>query len=82
MNNWPQKWPWSADSVPIAIVRIRFRFHYAVLEAISKLRIFVQGQGGSEFSATGILPYFEDWKRGPDTEMGRKDNVEMASMET
>jgi hypothetical protein len=44
-----------------------------------KIRIFVQGQGGSEFSAAGILPYFEDWKRGPDTEIGRKDNFEMAS---
>jgi hypothetical protein len=42
------------------------------------IRILVQGQGGTEFSATGILVYFEDWKRGPDAEMGRKDNFEMA----
>jgi hypothetical protein len=46
-----------------------------------KIRIFVQGQGGSEFSAAGILLVFEDWKRGPDTEMGRKDDFEIASNE-
>jgi hypothetical protein len=38
----------------------------------------VQGQGGFEFSAAGILPYFEDWKRGPVAEMGPKDNLETA----
>jgi uncharacterized protein YeaO (DUF488 family) len=38
----------------------------------------VQGQGGFEFSAAGILVYFEDWKRGPDAEMGSKDNLETA----
>ena len=42
------------------------------------IRILVQGQGGSEFSAAGILAYFEDWKRGPDAEMGPIDNVESA----
>jgi hypothetical protein len=52
-----------------------------------KTRDLRQGQGGSEFSAapvapgsaTGIRLVFEDWKRGPDAEMGRKDNFEMAS---
>jgi len=51
-----------------------------------KIRIFVRGQGGSEFAAapvapgssTGIRLYYKDRKRASDVEMGRKDNFEMA----
>jgi hypothetical protein len=44
-----------------------------------KNRILAQGQGGTEFQPADILKYFEDLKRGPNTEIGTKDFFEMAS---
>jgi hypothetical protein len=49
------------------------------LEAISKKRILVQGQGGTEFQPAGILKYVEDLKRSPNTEIETKDFFEIAS---
>ena len=39
----------------------------------------VQGQGGTEFRPAGILKYFEELKREPNTEIGPKDFFEIAS---
>ena len=44
-----------------------------------KNRILVQVQGGAEFQPADILKYFEELKRGPNTEVGTKDLLEMAS---
>ena len=44
-----------------------------------KNRILAQGQGGTSFKPTDILKYFEELKRGPNTEIGTKDFFEMAS---
>jgi hypothetical protein len=44
-----------------------------------KNRILDQGQGGTEFQPAGILKYFEELKRGTNTEIGPKDFFEMAS---
>jgi len=44
-----------------------------------KNSILVQGQGGAEIQATGILKYSEKLKRGPNTEIGPKDFFEIAS---
>jgi hypothetical protein len=38
-----------------------------------KNRILVQVQGGTEFQSADILKYFEELKRGPNTEIGTKD---------
>jgi hypothetical protein len=38
-----------------------------------------QGQGGVEFQPADILKYFEELKRGPNTEIETKDFFEMAS---
>jgi hypothetical protein len=43
-----------------------------------KKRILAQGQGGTEFQPAGILKYFEDLKRGLNTEIGQKDFFEIA----
>ena len=37
-----------------------------------------QSQGGTEFQPADILKYFEELKRGPNTEIGTKDIFEMA----
>jgi hypothetical protein len=39
----------------------------------------VQNQDGNEFQTGGILSYFEDLKRAPNTEIGLKDLFEIAS---
>jgi hypothetical protein len=39
----------------------------------------VQGRGGAEFKTAGIHPYFEDFKRGANKDVGPKDNFETAS---
>ena len=44
-----------------------------------KIRILAQVQGGAEFQPEDILKYFEELKRGPNTEIGTKDFFEMAS---
>jgi ribosomal protein L11 methyltransferase len=44
-----------------------------------KNRILVQGRGGAEFKTAGILPYFEDFKRGTNKDIGPKDIFEIAS---
>jgi hypothetical protein len=44
-----------------------------------KNRFFVQSQGGPAFQTGGILQYFEDLKRGPNTGFGSKDIFEIAS---
>jgi aminopeptidase N len=44
-----------------------------------KNRILAQGQGRTEFQPAGILKYVEDLKRGPNTEIGKKDFFEIAS---
>ena len=36
-----------------------------------------QVQGGIEFQPAGILKYFKELKRGPNTEIGTKDFFEM-----
>ena len=53
----------------------------SVIRSYLKNRIFVQSQGGPEFQPAGILQYFEDLKRKPNTEFGLKDIFEMASMQ-
>jgi hypothetical protein len=45
-----------------------------------KNRILAQGQGGAEFQPAGILKYVEELKRGPNTEIGKKDFFEIASI--
>ena len=42
--------------------------------------ILVQYQGGREVQPGGILQYFEDLNRAPNTEIGPKDFFEMASI--
>jgi len=49
------------------------------IEAISKKKILAQDQGGTEFQPAGILKYFEELKRGANTEIVSKDFFEMAS---
>mgnify|MGYP001826578203 FL=1 len=44
-----------------------------------KIRIFVRDQGEFENQPAGILKYVEDLRRGFNTDIGRKDFVEMAS---
>jgi len=44
-----------------------------------KIRILVQGQGGTEFQPAGILKYVEDLKRGTKAEIGPKDIFKIAS---
>jgi len=39
----------------------------------------VQDQGGIAFQAAGILEYFEELKRNPNTDIGPKDIFETAS---
>jgi hypothetical protein len=39
----------------------------------------VQGHGGDEFQPAGILKYFEELNRVPNTEIGPKDFLEIAS---
>jgi len=39
----------------------------------------VQVQGGTEFQSADILKYFDELKRGPNTEIGTKDFFEMVS---
>ena len=50
-----------------------------LIRAHLKNRIFVQGQGGTEFQTAGILKYVEDLKREPNGEIGPKDIFEMNS---
>jgi hypothetical protein len=45
-----------------------------------KIRILAQSQGGTEFQPADILKYFEELKRGSNTEIGTKDFFEMASI--
>jgi hypothetical protein len=45
-----------------------------------KNRIFVQSQGGLEFQPAGVLQYFEDLKREPNTGFGPKDIFEIGSI--
>ena len=44
-----------------------------------KIRVLVQGQGGSEFQPGGILKYVEDLKRGTNAEIGLKTIFEIVS---
>jgi len=39
----------------------------------------VQVRGGVEFKTAGILTYFEDFKRGTNKEIGKKEFFEIAS---
>jgi hypothetical protein len=44
-----------------------------------KKRILAQYQGGREVQPGGILQYFEDLNRAPNTEIGPKDFFELTS---
>ena len=46
-----------------------------------KNMILVQVQGVTEFQPADILKYFEELKRGPNTEIGTKDFFEMTSID-
>jgi hypothetical protein len=43
-----------------------------------KNRILVQDRGGAAFKTAGNLLAVEDWKRGPNKDMGPKDIFEVA----
>jgi rSAM/selenodomain-associated transferase 2/rSAM/selenodomain-associated transferase 1 len=58
------------------------RLHYknsTVFRSHLKNRVLAQGQGRTEFQPAGILKYVEELKRGPNTEIGKKDFFEIAS---
>ena len=44
-----------------------------------KMRILVQDQGGAKSQPAGILLYFEELRRGPNTDIGPKDHFDKAS---
>ena len=44
-----------------------------------RIRILVQGQGGTEFQPAGILKYVEDLVLGTNEEIGLKNFFEIAS---
>ena len=50
-----------------------------VIRSHLKNRIFFQSQGGPEFQPAGILQYFEELKREPNTGFELKDIFEIAS---